>query len=170
MGGSAGAPGNTTPVSEFNFWCDPEAAKAVFTSGLPINMVGLDVTRQMFLSASALAKLACAPNSNALMQTLVAAMRFYQEFHQVSEGLSGCIVNDPLAVLLALDPEMGRTRPMYVHIDCSDEITRGQSVCDRFGFLKSEANAHVYLEVEAQSAMQLVWNTLAPGVLGATDF
>jgi len=47
MGGAAFYPGNVTPVAEFNIWMDPEAAEVVFSSGLPIVMVGLNVTQKV---------------------------------------------------------------------------------------------------------------------------
>ena len=46
MGGSLTF-GNVTPAAEFNIWCDPDAAHVVFTSGIPIQMIGLNVTRQV---------------------------------------------------------------------------------------------------------------------------
>src|SRR3972149_2916080 len=49
LGGAGGVPGNVTPVAEFNFYVDPEAAAQVLASGLPIELVPLDVTRNASL-------------------------------------------------------------------------------------------------------------------------
>src|SRR5215203_6542686 len=46
MCGASDHLGNITPVAEYNAWVDPEAAQLVFTSGMPIKMVGLDVSRK----------------------------------------------------------------------------------------------------------------------------
>lgn len=49
MGGAVRSPGNITPQAEFNFFADPQAARMVCESGLPLTIVPLDVTHQVFL-------------------------------------------------------------------------------------------------------------------------
>lgn len=163
MGGSAGAPGNTTPVTEYNFWCDPEAAAAVFQSGIPITMVGLDVTREIIVHGSLVAKLADLDDPKA--RFLGDAMRFYVDFHREREGLDGCIINDPLAAALLIDESLCTYKSMRVDICTEEGLTRGLSVCDRFGFLGKEPNAKVALRVNALAALEFIFDRLLPGVL-----
>src|SRR5579863_9716768 len=61
MGGSLSG-GNITPAAEFNFYVDPEAARVVFDSGVPILMVGLDVTHKVLLRESHVRTLEAAQN------------------------------------------------------------------------------------------------------------
>lgn len=167
MGGSAGAPGNTTPVSEFNFWADPEAAQAVLQSGIPIRMVGLDVTRSIVFHNSLVEKLRASGSERA--RFLAELMRFYVDFHREYERLDGCIVNDPLAVALAIDGRFGMAQPMYVEVCCTDGLTRGQSICDRFGFLKKEPNAGVYLSVDAAAVIEFTLERAVGRVVSPED-
>jgi inosine-uridine nucleoside N-ribohydrolase len=153
MGGSAGAPGNTTPVSEWNAWCDPEAARAVFASGIPIRMIGLDATRCVLMKAPLVEELAGHPDPE--VRWWAQMWRFYVEFHRKSERLEGCIMNDPLAVALLLRPELGRFEPMYVEVDCGWGPTRGQTLCDRFGMAGRETNAEVCLQSEGDAVLRL---------------
>jgi len=153
MGGSAGAPGNTTPVSEFNAWCDPEAAYAVMEAGLPIRMVGLDATRCVFLPQETVERLWRHPDPE--VRWWAEMWRFYVEFHQRSERLDGCIMNDPLAVALALRRDWGRWADMYVTVDCGWGLTRGQTLCDRFGHTGEPANASVCLEASGRDVLAL---------------
>lgn len=170
MGGSAGAPGNTTPVSEFNAWCDPEAVRAVLlhsrapgdgSEGIPLSIVGLDVTRQMLLPAADVER-ACA--GGAEVRWWGDLWRFYVEFHRQYEGLDGCILNDPLAVALLLHPEWGQALPVRVDVDCGDGLTRGQTICDRFGLTGKPANAAVYLSVDAGQAMRFSLQRATGGI------
>src|SRR3954451_9699812 len=77
MGGAHGH-GNTTPAAEFNIFCDPEAAHRVFTSGLDITMVGLDVTHRALLSVARAEALRETGRSGAVVADLHA---FYRQFH-----------------------------------------------------------------------------------------
>ena len=102
MGGAVSVPGNVTPAAEFNFYVDPEAAAAVFNAGLPIELIPLDVTRQVLLTRAALAEVVGpAPGRRA---------RFVEDFSRFgfdfadSHGEGGIALHDPLAVAAAVDP------------------------------------------------------------------
>jgi purine nucleosidase len=153
MGGSAGAPGNTTPVSEYNSWCDPEAALCVLESGIPVRMVGLDATRCVLMPAPLAERYGSHPNPE--VRWWAEMWRFYVEFHRRSERLEGCILNDPLAIGLLLDPGLGRWMDMYVTVDCGAGLTRGQTLCDRYGFTRQAPNVSVCLEADGEAALAL---------------
>ena len=154
MGGEPNGNGNITPVSEFNFWCDPEAAQIVMQSGIPIRMVGLNVTRRMVLTSEAVNMLG--NEDEPMLHWWGDMLRYYEEFHRTREGLEGCIINDPLAIALAVSPEFGSAQPMYVEVALHDNLTRGQSLCDRYGFLGELPNADVYTIARWADVLQFV--------------
>lgn len=125
MGGNLDAPGNMGPHSEFNVWCDPEAADEVLRAGLGTELVGLDVTRQLVIPAAAVRKLAEQADPEA--QWLGHLLGFYVRFHEHQEGLSGAVINDPLAIVLALEPSWGRADTVPIRMDLSDGPLRGRT-------------------------------------------
>lgn len=163
MGGEPNGHGNITPVAEFNFWCDPEAAAIVFQSGIPIRMVGLNVTRRMVLTRLAVEQLGA--SGEPAQRWWSDMLRFYEQFHRTREGLEGCIINDPLAIALAMLPDFGNAEPIYVEIARHDDQTRGQSLCDRHGFLDRPANAAVYTAARWPDALQLVNDRVFSGAI-----
>jgi len=167
MGGEPNGNGNITPVSEFNFWCDPEAAQIVFQSGIPIRMVGLNVTRRMVLTRQAVEQLA--QDTDPELHWWGDMLRFYEEFHRSREGLEGCIINDPLAIALAVEPEFGVAEPMYVEISRHDDLTRGQSLCDRYGFLGELPNADVYTTARWTDVLQFINGRVFGGAIPAKE-
>jgi purine nucleosidase len=125
MVGTLEAKGNTTPLSEFNAWCDPEALQTVLRAELPTELVGLDVTRQLVLDAADVERLG--RSGVPLAQWLHEALRFYVEFHRQQEGLEGCIVNDVLPIAALLEPETVTFKPLRLAVDLADDERRGRT-------------------------------------------
>ena len=124
MGGAVEAPGNVTAAAEFNFHVDPEAADRVLTSGMPITLVGLDVTRQVRLRWPVVRD-ALRGNQSPLAR----AIRHLTRPLESTDG--GFFLHDPLAMALAVDTTLVRTRPLSVRVETKGIHTRGMSIADR---------------------------------------
>lgn len=153
MGGSFKSHGNCSPVAEYNYWCDPDAARYVYEN-LPkkIHMVGLDVTRKIVLT----------PNILEYMQILdkekggfiKKITRFYYDFHWKYERVIGCVINDPLAVAYFINRELCGGFDSYTTVE-TEGISIGQSVTDSMDFWKKEPNSHVLTEVNQKEFMTM---------------
>ena len=122
MGGSLSG-GNVTPAAEFNFYVDPEAARIVFDSGIPITMVGLDVTHQVLLKEEHLRALEAAQNP--IAQAAGKIMR--ATFERMRKGSDPTVVamHDPLAVSHLIDPTILTLQDYFVQIETTGELTAG---------------------------------------------
>ncbi len=125
MGGNIAAAGNSGGLAEFNVWCDPEAAAEVFAAGLGTELVGLDVTRRLVIPAAAVAKLAGHRDPDA--RWLGQLLGFYVRFHQEYEGLPGAVINDPLALALALTPAWGSAESLPITVSLAEAAGRGET-------------------------------------------
>lgn len=133
MGGTYHAPGNVSPVVEANIYGDPEAADQVFTAGFDLTMVGLDVTLKTRLSMQQIGVLEkyAAPENAAIAQYIKGAMKLYMNFNrQQNFCLDHCPVHDPLAVLVAAEPSLVRTRRVKARVECGGTYCRGMVVAD----------------------------------------
>jgi pyrimidine-specific ribonucleoside hydrolase len=127
MGGSLSG-GNITPAAEFNIFNDPEAADMVFRSGVPIVMVGLDVTERTVLKPHYLEGVARTANP---INQLVWG---FTDFHLNGLGSGGIMLHDPLAVGVVIDPGFVTTRSLHVGVETKGEKTRGETVAARKGY------------------------------------
>ena len=162
MGGAVATPGNVTPAAEFNFYVDPEAAARVLDAGLPVELVPLDVTRQVVLRQSELAARLSRPSRIA---------RFVADFTRhgfvfgAEGGDGGIALHDPLAVGVALDPSLVGFEPLHVEVECEGRITRGMSVADRRpprSRGERRPNCRVATSVDAPRFLQLFLDRLCP--------
>jgi len=124
MGGSLSG-GNITPAAEFNFYVDPEAARVVFDSGVPIVMVGLDVTHKVLLRESHVRTLEAAQNP--VSQAAAKIMRATLGRVAKTNDETVVAMHDPLTIASLIDPSVITLRDYYVQIETSGELTAGQS-------------------------------------------
>src|SRR6478735_6708568 len=117
MGGAI-AEGNITPAAEFNSFVDPEAAAAVFASGIPMTMVGLDVTHKALFTRTHAERLREAGRAGRFVAEL---SDFFQAFHEHSYGFDGSPIHDAMAVAHVIDPTLLTTRPANVGVDVDGE-------------------------------------------------
>ena len=104
MGGSVDEGGNATPFAEANIWQDPHAAEKVFSAGWPVKMIGLDVTHKIVCLPEQFADLPShAPMLGGFLND---AAQFYFDFHLKENGIRGCHMHDPAAVISIVEPEL----------------------------------------------------------------
>lgn len=155
MIGNIEARGNTTPHSEFNAWCDPEALAIVLAAEFPTELIGLDVTRKLVLKATEVYRLAHA--GNPLANWMHDALRFYLEFHRQYEKLEGVVVNDVLAIAALLQPDVLGFQDLRLRVDLDDKDDRGRTRVDPKGSL-----TRVALEVRPEPVRDLLFERVLP--------
>ena len=140
MGGSMGL-GNATPSAEFNIYADPEAAKVVFNAGIPIVMVGLDVTHQALLTPQHI--MAIAKNGTPVAAVAATILRAYRE--KITPLGEECVMtmHDACAVATVCDPTLLTARLMRVDIETRGEYTRGRTVCAPGFIIEKPLNVRV---------------------------
>jgi inosine-uridine nucleoside N-ribohydrolase len=152
MGGSI-AEGNITPAAEFNAFVDPEAAAAVFASGIPITMIGLDVTHRALFTRAHAEQLRGAGRAGRFVAEL---SDFFQRFHERSYGFDGSPIHDAMAVAHVADPTLVTTRGANVAVETSSDFCDGRTVVDLRGVTGREPNAEVGVAVDAGRFLDLL--------------
>lgn len=154
MGGGFFEGGNITPAAEFNIYVDPEAAAAVFASGIPIVMMPLDVTHQLLTSKDRVARIAALGTRPA--QVLVDWLAFFERFDEEKYGSDGGPLHDPTVIAYLLKPELFSGRHCNVEIETQSELTVGMTVVDWWRVSGRKPNAMVMRHVDADGFFDLL--------------
>lgn len=140
MGGSAGR-GNKGVMSEFNVATDPEAAKIVFASGLPIVMAGLDVGWKALVYPEDSEKIKMMGKTGEMAYCLFKRYRG-------GSFQTGLKMYDSCAIAYLLQPDLFQVEETYVDVETQGQMTRGCTVVDLKGYLKKEANVKVCMDID----------------------
>lgn len=154
MGGGFFEGGNITPAAEFNIYVDPEAAAAVFQSGIPIVMMPLDVTHKVLTLKSRVAKLREIANRPAT--ALVEMLEFFERFDVEKYGSDGGPLHDPTVIAYLLKPELFAGRDCNVEIETVSPLTVGMTVIDWWQVTGRKHNARVMKDVDADGFFALL--------------
>jgi purine nucleosidase len=155
MGGSLSG-GNITPAAEFNVYVDPEAARAVFQSGIPITMVGLDVTRKATLTEAHLNQLESAQNP--VSQAAAKIARNAIEHTREQGFLAGPNMHDSLAMAAFLDPSILKWKDYYIDVETTGELTAGETL----GYSPTAGDLRRRPEMAKQAALNMPIRGSAP--------
>jgi inosine-uridine nucleoside N-ribohydrolase len=152
MGGAI-AEGNVTPAAEFNAFVDPEAAAAVFGSGIPVTMIGLDVTHKALFDAGHAERLR---GTGAAGRAVAELADFFLEFHRQRYRFDGAPIHDAMAVAHVIDPTLVETLRCNVAIETASEYCDGRTVVDLWHVVDGPRNADVGVDVDAHRFLELL--------------
>lgn len=148
MGGALTVPGNVNRFAEANIMADPEAARYVLESGVPLMMIGLDVTLKTMMSAEKMEEW-IRPWRQAGTEAgekLAAMVRYYCSNETGKEGKREGAIHDPLAVAAVLHPELVKTIEMNLTAE-TDGASRGRTIGDLGRLRLPEKSVKVCVDV-----------------------
>jgi pyrimidine-specific ribonucleoside hydrolase len=156
MGGSYGAPGNVTPYAEFNFWVDPDAARAVLSAGIQPTCIGLDLTHTVELLSQDIES-RIRPLGTRVSEFVCDSTEYTMAFHRQRLGLDGMHIHDALAAAYAAAPALFETKELSVRVECNDP--------ERIGAVdlttENEPNVRVAASVDRHGFFDLFFERLA---------
>jgi purine nucleosidase len=150
MGGAPCCEGNVTPAAEYNIWVDPEAARMVMNSGLPIELVGWHLCRgEAVIGEDDVARILAFENP--LAKFAIECNSHARHAYKVQTGEDGICLPDPVAMSIALDPSIGTDwSDHWLDVETQSELTRGMTVVDRLNVAADDRNRAVWASVLAK--------------------
>lgn len=157
MGGALTVPGNATTFAEANITEDVHAAKTVLESDLPLKMVGLDVTMRTILTKQATDEWHAYDTERS--KKIAKMTEHYFESYKDRLGMLGCALHDPLAIGIALYPELAQTLPLDLTVKL-DEPARGLTIGDNKKLLNEKITTNVCIQVDNEKFLALFMNAM----------
>ncbi len=160
MGGTGILPGNVTPLAEYNIWVDPEAAEIVFQSGIPLTMVGWDISRlYATIGPDEMRRMEAVDTD--LARFCVAIQRRLLEYCLTQTKLDGFDLPDPIAMAVALDPAVAtRVGRRFVAVETGGSWGRGQTMVDELQVTGRAPNVDVVREASRERFLELLHTSI----------
>ena len=157
MGGAPCCEGNVTPAAEYNIWVDPEAARIVMRSGLPVELIGWQLCRgDAVLHASDITHVG--GFNTKLANFAIECNSHARTAYKIQTGEDGICLPDPVAMCLALDPTTGiEWSEHYIEVETQSELTRGMTVVDRLNVAADERNRTVWASALRGPKAKVCW-------------
>ncbi len=143
MGGAIDGGGNITASAEFNVYADPEAARVVFDSGVPLTVIPLDLTHQIRLTPPVMRRLRTIPSACA------------QAVCDLFEADQAPAMHDPCVIARLLQRDLFDGDALSIAVETTGELTLGMTVADRRQSAKP-ANAFVLRRGDADPFFELL--------------
>ncbi len=158
MGGST-THGNVTPSAEFNMYVDPHAAHVVFTSGIPLTMLGLNLTHQVLTTPTRLAMI----RALSTPVSLVAAdlLSHYGNHEMAVYDWEGGPLHDPNVIAYLVRPDLYTSQPRFVAVETASELNLGRTVVDQGNMTGRSPNVQVVETVDVDGFYTVLTERLA---------
>jgi len=158
MGGAMREGGNHSPSAEFNMLVDPDAADLVFRSGLPITVMGLDVTHQVPTTPARRAEIRAIDNAAA--KATAGMLDFFNRHDTAKYGSTGAPLHDPCTIAFLLDPGLFRAKHVNLTIETESELTLGHTAVDFWHVTDRPPNVDWVFEVDPDGFYALLVDRL----------
>ena len=159
MGGGYFEAGNVTPAAEFNIYVDPQAARVVFRSGIPITLIPLDCTHQALTTRKRLDVFKAMTNRCGAATAQM--LDFFERYDVQKYGFDGGPLHDPCVIAWLLKPDLFTGREVNVEIECESELTMGATVIDWWKVTARPPNATVIRSLDADGFFALLTERIA---------
>jgi len=151
MGGTIHAPGNATPSSEYNVFCDPHAFDVVIRAGMAFTLVPLDVTYECLFQKRHMDRIQS--KNPSVRKFIDDSTRFYMEFHDEYQSIDGCAINDPLAAALLIKPDLVEYFDYHVTVELKGDHNVAKTSADHFKATGKAPNSKVAMKVDVEAFM-----------------
>lgn len=146
--------GNTTPSAEFNILADAEAGYVVFSSGVPVVMMGLDITNQVQCVRETVARMNKIGNkASGLFGDM---MNFVIGTQNKAFGFEGSPLHDPTCIAWLIDPSCIELKEMFSEVEIRSEKCYGRTICDYFGTTGNKPNSRVAVAIDHDKFWNIV--------------